>query len=413
MIFSRVIQYIKSTLNKLFWFVLILLFAILFYAFYQHKTELLVFNFVNPYYEFIHGFPFWVYIVFCFTFLAIICVFIFFILSLYLSVKRNRESALKEKYFSFFAYILTSYFLSDLYKKETHRFNLFQKIKPFLRTRIQLVSFLDAYLTIQETLTLNLSDDFKLLMNHFNLQKKIESFIYNSNFDEKILAMKMLSYLRLNTRNAQIRKIAESKNHALRTEANAAIIRLMEKDELLVRFIGEKHHLSFLDINIIVNAILKNHKMNIDYRALLSKKNIRKNMVGLILAKYRYRENKSNVTLILNHIDAPNPTIKELAWDALLSIVPEGEALDIIIDHFENEPEDIKLLILQRSRNVINKRFFNFLNEIIYHQPLLVKIEILKIILKNGFDAREKYEKAQDEELKMALNEVTCVFNNK
>lgn len=128
------------------------------------------------------------------------------------------------------------------------------------------------------------------MVKYLKLTHKIESFIYNKNFDDKILAMKIISYLRLRTYNKQILKFAQSNNFALRTEAYASLIRLMETDEHLLNLIGTKYNLSLLDVNIIVNAILKNNKMNINYNALIFSENINQTMIGLLLAKYRYKK---------------------------------------------------------------------------------------------------------------------------
>ena len=150
--------------------------------------------------------------------------------------------------------------------------------------------------------------------------------------------------------------------------------------------------------------------MNIDYRAILSSNNPRKIMVGLILAKFRYRKNKNNLALILNHIGNPDPLYSGLAWDPLLTLVPEDDAVDIIIHYFEDEPEDVKLLILKKSRDILNKRFYSFLRKIIEHQPLLVKIEALRTIFLNDFDMLSTFENSQNEEIIMAYNEVSNIF---
>jgi len=222
--------------------------------------------------------------------------------------------------------------------------------------------------------------------------------------------MKALSYLRINTHNQQIIKYADSKNIALRTEAYAALVRLMERGEHLTNFIGKKHSLSLLDFNVIVSAVLKNNKMDVDYRALLSSKQTRKNMIGLILAKYKYRRNRKNLTLIINHIDSKDEYKRELAWEALLSLVPEEDAVDLIITEFENQTDDSKLTIVRNSQNIINPQFLNYLKSVIDRQSLLIKIEILRVFYKNDFDLLLFYEKSDDEEIRMAYNEITNIY---
>ena len=186
----------------------------------------------------------------------------------------------------------------------------------------------------------------------------------------------------------------------------------MKNDENLVKFIGEKHQLSMLDMNIIVNAVLKNFKINIDYKALLSSNNQRKNMIGLMLAKYRYRKNKRNVILILHHIGNSNELLSELAWDALLTIVPDEDAIDIIIDRFDKEPEDIKRLILKNSYNIDNERFNELLIKIIINETLLIKIEAMKILFKNNFDLSATFINSEDRDIQMAYKETISIYMN-
>ncbi|HOT88884.1 MAG TPA: hypothetical protein PL028_05025, partial [Bacteroidales bacterium] len=317
--------YIKNFFVTLFWFILTFSVGLSVYAFYMKETEIAGFYFKNPVFDFVYSIPLWVYIIICFTFSSILSVFIFVELSIYNSIQRERFNKLNLTYNRFFNYILTNYFLSDIYKKKVFRRFFFKRIKPFLKNRIQLLSFFESYLKIQETLSIDLSYDFKLLVKYLKLTHKIESFIYNKNFDDKILAMKIISYLRLKIYNKQILKFAQSKNFALRTEAYASLIRLMETDEYLMYLIGTKYNLSLLDVNIIVNAILKNNKMNINYHALIFSENMNQIMIGLLLAKYRYKKNTTNLKLIKNYLGNSNLILNRIAWDTALTIVPEDD----------------------------------------------------------------------------------------
>ena len=405
-------KYLKSYLLRLFWLFLTITLVVCIYVFYHHETHLFGFTLLNPFYDFIADVPVWVYIVLCSTFISILSIIIFISFSLYFNIQKSRIARLRAKYYKYFSYLLTNYFLSDFYKNEPFKKNLRDEIESHLRNRFQLLAILESYLKLQETVAINLSDDFKQLMKSVSIQKRIESLIFSEGFDDKILAMKVLSYLNIHSCDEQIINYSQSSNFALRTEAYAALVRLMEKDEHLIKFIGKNHNLSMLDINIIVNAVLKNHKMSIDYQALLSSENPRKIMVGLLLAKYRYKKNRNNLILIINYIGNSNLEFNKLAWDALLTLVPEDELVDVIIDRFESEPEDVQILILEKLNNLINKRLYNYLKSIITHQTLLVKIEALKMIFKNDFDDLSIYDNSQNEEMIMAYKEVSCVYLN-
>ena len=404
--------HIRGLAKKLIWLSISIFIGVCIYVFYHSETRLLGINFTNPLYAYVENMPFWIYLVLYFIIFSLLSAFIFISLSHYFNIQRSQSLNIRDRYYRFFTYVLTSYFIIDLYKDENHRKNLLLRIKPFIKTRKQILALFESYLRIQETLTKNLSVDFKLLLNDLNLQRKLESLIFNKDFDDKILAMRMLSSLQIHTCDEQIIICGKSKNFALRTESYAALIRLMEKDEHLLNFIGEKHKLSTLDINIIVNEVLKNKKMEINYRALLSSANQQKIVIGLMLAKHRYRKNKKNLVLILDHIGSSNDLVNNLAWDALLTLVPDDDCVDLIIDRFENEQDDIKLNIIEKSHHVMSKRFLNFIASIMEHQTLIVKIEAMKIIFENDFDLLESFMNSQNEEIKMAYDETACMYTN-
>jgi len=409
----KILSYVKKILIILFWLILSIAVVACIYVFYRSETEILQYKIINPFYEYVEKMPFWIYLVLYFTAFSLFSVFLFIALSIYFSIQRNRSSKAIDRYSKFFAFVLTNCYLSSIYQDDNFQENLIKKLKPFVKKQIQLEALFRVYTKIQETLAMDLSDKFKRLLSNLNLYKKIDDFLFDEDFDNRILAMKVLSYLRIHDNEKQIIKYSDNKNFALRTEAYAALIRLMKNDEHLVKFIGNKHQLSVLDMNIIVNAVLKNFKLNIDYKGLLSSENPRKIMIGLMLAKYRYRKNSKNLILILNHIGNADAMLNKLAWDALMTIVPENEVIEIIIDRFENEQEDVKLLILKKSHNIENQRFLTFLDKIIKNQPLLVKVEAMKILFENDFDALANYTNSQNEEIQKAYKETACVFINK
>ena len=403
-------KYFKAAVNVIIWMFLTSFLIICTYVLHHQESRLLGIDFINPLYEYVKHLPVWAYFVLYFILFSISSVIVFICLSLYFDIKVSQELNIKRKYYRLFTHILTSYFIIDLYKDKDPQKIVINRIKPLVKKRIQILALLESFLRIQELLTKDLSNDFKLLINNLKLQKKLKLLIFNKDFDNKILAMKVLSYLQIHTYDKQIIKYAKSENFALKTEAYAALIRLTEKDELLLNFIGENDKLSIIDINIIVSTVLRDKNISINYTALLSSVNPHKIAIGLILAKNRYI--KTNLVLVLNYIGSPNNLINKLAWDALLTIVTNDDCVDIIIERFENEQDDIKLYILEKSHHVLSKRFFNFLTSIIEHQTLVVKIEIMKIFFINDFDLLETFVNSQNEEIIMAYKETSCMYIN-
>ncbi len=409
---SLIFKHILSAIKVLIGLAISLFIVSFMYIFYHAETHFLGINYINPFYSYVEYMPVWIYLVLYFIFFSLLIAFIFISLSHYFNVEKSISLRIKNRYYHFFTYVLSSYLLLDIYNDDDSRKNLFLKIKPFLKTRKQILAFFESYLKIQETITKDLSVDFILLINDSNLQSKMESLMFNKAFDDKILAMKMLSYLQIHSCDKQIVLNAKSENVALRTEAYAALIRLMKKDEHLLYYIGEDHQLSILDINIIVNALLYNHKVNIDYKQLLFSINPQKIMIVLILIKYRLQKNEENLFLIEDHLESTNNLIKKFAWNALLALVPDEDCVNVIFERFENENEAIKLNILEKSEHIISAHFFKFLAYIMEHQPLLVKIEAIKILFHNDFDLLEKFVNSPNDEIRMAYEEATCMYLN-
>ena len=150
-----ILFYLPRLLLKFFLLSLVVLFFVIVYFFQQQEVILNNYIIINPFYNFITSFPIWIYLVFCFIALSIICVLIFIPLSLYYTIKRNRNAILKLKYDKIFAALLSDYFISEHYKTQETKNNFYKTIKQFLRTRIQLLSFIDTYLHIQEVLSVD------------------------------------------------------------------------------------------------------------------------------------------------------------------------------------------------------------------------------------------------------------------
>lgn len=376
--------------------------------FHSPQTKLFGILFINPVYAFVESIPVWLYIFIHLTLFLFISSIILNNLSLYYGFHRSRNDKLITRYFSFFIYVLSTYFNRESFKNEENRKIFLKRIKPFLKTRIQLISFLESYLQIQELIAEDLSKDFKLIINELNIQRRIESFIHSRNFDDVILILKVQSYLRIRTNIERIELLAKNKNFVIRTEAYAALIRLMDSDKAFISFIEDEDRLSILDINIIANAVLKNRKENIDYRPLLTSSKERVVMVGLLLAKWRTDSNSVNTTIIHNYLGHPNVMLNILAWNSLLVILPEKEAVDIVVARFEQEPDSVKLKILENSYNITDPRFYDFFAKDLDHQSLLVKVEAMKIIYKNNSVMLSQFANSSNPETEMAYNETVC-----
>ncbi len=376
------------------------------YFLYQPHFHIGSYEVVNPVFP---RFLWWQCLVVYLIILNILGIFIFIILSLYFTSQRTKNEKTLPRLSKLFVNLTVEYLYADKYKIEKEREAFFSKIKRFTHYKLHIEALFTSITKIQETVAVNLSDDFKELLLKTGLHAHIDRFLYSHNLSDRILAMRIISYLRIrnNDYEKKIYEYSDSKNYALRSEAYGALIRLMEGDNQLADFIGSKFDLSLFDINTVVNAVIKNHKMNINYIDFLSSKLNRKIIVGLMLARYRYRKGSRSLILILNYIGNEDPLLNQLAWSSFLKLVPKDEGVDIIMDRFEQETDDIKIMILKNSHDTQNEMYHKFLQDVISRSSLLIKIEAIKILFKEKFDFISPFVNSEDPDVMMALHEVS------
>ncbi|MEF8810541.1 MAG: hypothetical protein V5A47_06445 [Bacteroidales bacterium] len=316
------------------------------------------------------------------------------------------------KYEKYFAEKLADYLLSEKYNN-THERNAFvSTVKPFTVKWIQIYALFSVYTRIQEALTIDLSPKFTILLKDLGLYNKQKALLYSLNNVERIIAMKMLSYLRINDYNERILYYTKSRNYALRTEAFAALVRLKGNTDTGLSFIEGKHRLSLLDINVIVNAVLKNFKTDIDYENLLTSNHVCKKIVGALLIKNRKLKEYKHLLFQEQYSKIRNLLLRQTIWDSFLDLAEEREAVDAVLENFDAEPDEVKLIILDKLQEIDNERLQSFMVRICEYQPLLVKIKILKILFNNDISRFLFFKDSDDIELKKAFNEITDININ-
>ena len=376
---------------------------------YLPEVNILGLHLSNPIYDI---YNWWMILIFYLISLCLLGVFIFIMLSVYFTYKREKAQKKSDHLRQLFVNMITNYLYTDKYKKMFEKRSFYRRVNNFAKSKAEIEAFYAAITKIQETVAVNHSSDFKNLLIGVGLYDKIDKFLYSFNLSDRILAMRIISYLRIrNDRyNRRIHKYADVENFAQRTEAYAAIIRLMEDEKELAEFIGKKHNLSMLDINVIVNAVIKNAKMTIDYNDLLLSSLKRKAIIGILLSKFRQREETKD--LLVGHLENDDDQLRELAWDSYLELASPDEALEEILNKFQAESDDIQLKILKNSYKIKDVRYLEFLKKSINIVSLPVKVEAMKILFKDNFDSIADFLISEDPDVLMAIKEVIDLNNN-
>lgn len=402
--FFLIKTYIKNHLKHLL-FLLVIGFPVIAFLFLTNPGFSFFGYFVkNPIYN---KYPVWAIVIFSFILFCVASFLMFFFVNLILTSKRNLEERQSKKMQGLFIRLIINYLYPREYNPEELT-KILGRIKPFLRNSFNKKQFIISITKVADSINTDFSFLFRDLVEKLKLDGKVKNLLYSANLSDKILAMHIIYYLDLSNESniKTIMKYSESQNFALRTEAYITLIRLMKDESQLVEFIGKKYKLSMLDINIIVEAILNHPELKIDFIKLLSSEKTRKIIVGLLMAKYKYRDNSKSIILILNQLESENMMVKKLAWDAYLSLVPEKEGFDLIKEHYNELDYNIKLMIIRHFEFHNNKPEIDFLNEIILSEPVLIKIEALKKVFKLNFKAFSEYVKIEDPIMKLVCSEV-------
>ncbi|WP_075603176.1 hypothetical protein [Saccharicrinis aurantiacus] len=399
----HILHYIKWIIRV----VLLLIPFVILYLLFLPSITINGAQYINP---FIH-LEWWTILVGYFIFICAGGVLGFVLMSSYITYKRARVANLLPRLTSLYVNVIVEYLYADKYKTKAERDGLRKTMKRFGNQKMRVEAFFLSIAKVQEMVAENHSEEFKQLIKEINIEKYIDQFLYSYHLSDRILAMRFISYLRIKEQRYIdcLFKYSKSNNFALRSDAYAALIRMVEGDNKLAEFVGTSHDLSLLDINFIVSAVIKNFKMNIDYHDFLASPIKRKIIVGLILSKYRYRKSRKSLILILNFIGNEDYTINYLAWDAFLNLVPKDEAADIIVDRFFQENDRIQLMILKSSYGIYNNRLYDLLEKAIVKGCLQVKLESMRILFKERFDRISKFYKSEDSDIKVVLREVADI----
>lgn len=394
-------HYLKNSIKTIL--VLIPFFVLVFL--YRPHLSIGEYKVINPIYNL---YEWWVLLIIFVigSFLFIILVTIFY--SVYYSIRRSRREIINIRVNNYFVPAIVDYLYSKKYQDPKEKKAFYNTIKKFTRYKENIEAFYIASIRVQKMVTYDNREKMRVLFNGTGLTKKIDKFFYSFDLSDKIIAIKIISYLQvINQYLPTIEKYAKSRNIALRTEAHAALIRLKKSTDRLSFIISDKHKLTFLDINVIVNNAIRSISEEADYYELLSSSNKRKVVIGLLLAKKQQKISSRNLVLIINLLGSTSHLVKKMAWETFLSVLSAKKAVEVIMDRFNNETEEVKLIILKKSYNTRDNRFYKFLMTVISNDSLLIKIEAMKILLKEKFEYLSIFINSDDPLIKMAYEEIS------
>lgn len=370
-------------LKRLLQFGLVLLVFGLFFFFYHSEVEVFGVPISNPLFDFIKPLPFWLFLIVCLIIIAFAGFLGFVILSGIFTFRNSLVDRKREKYKRLFISQITDHLFQGKNNEPGNVEDIRDNLKSSLKTNLQTDVYFQVITGIQENVAMDLSEKFIQLNIALSIDRKVVRFLYSNRFDRRILALKVISYLRIKAYNATIAEYASSKNYALRTEAIAALIRLSEIDHLSYLF-DQKSSLSLLEINVIVNAVIRNFKMDIDYKALLTSSNSRLAIIGVAIA--RNRQQKDVLPLIEDLRESSYPLLKKEAWKTLIALKGDEKCIPAVIREFNDQNQRTQIAILKSMKECRTEQFFDFLEQVAREEPMPIKLMAMKILFNNSFE---------------------------
>lgn len=375
------------------------------YFFYVPSVEVFERSITNPIFHYFEYLSWWKHLIVYFTIICFINAFIFLVASFYYIIKKDRTLK-KEKDYSFsFTQKMISYLYSDHFKNQSDIEDYFMYFKKNVKGRSAISVFFDVIVKIQNLISEDFRMKFNELIDHIKVRKNLEYFLYSKNLSEKIIALKMISFLGLHKYDDTISKYIKSSNYALRNEAVMAYMRLSESNNLDF-LLSQKYHLSTLQINSIINAVnlsLKDDET--DYGKLMQSSSPRVNVAGAMLisdkSKPEYR------ALIKSALKDKNNMLREVAWESYANIGDTENDIGFMLASFENETQENKQTILKGLKGVeLNESLLDFLDKIVKTESILIKIFALRLIFEDDMNNFLAYQKLDDARIAIACREV-------
>jgi len=364
--------------------------------------------FENPFYDYLKDLDLWIYIILWLIVLSILNIIVLGILNVYFTMVRTIIENKKVKFEKIYAIELTDYFFSEV-NDEKYFDGLRNKFKESKKSNTQFVTFLGVYAQLQENLAMDLSGRFHELLVQIGARKKLVKLLHSDDYSNIILAIKVISYLRIAEYNNVIIKYLKSKSFAVRSEALTAIIRLSKEDNLSVLF-QFSHHISLLDVNIIVNAVLRNNKMHIDFKPLLKSNNPRIILIAVLIIRYRKLHNlKDDIKELISYC---RYDLQFDLWNTYIELEDDKEALAyMVMEYFNILSSEIKQLILTRIKGITDESYISFVKEVIQNDPsITVKVAAIKYLFDNNYSSFQSMNFKSNDSINRAYKDVIDYF---
>ncbi len=408
---------------------LVLLF--LAYFFFYSSIDIFGYEANNPVYQYSEQLKWWLHIIVYFIIFSVFSSFAFITLSFYFVKKRDSVENIEKVYEVKFTEKLIEYIYFDLLNPSHNKNYYANFFKNSVDSKLAQEVFFTTIIRLQVLTSEDLSIKLTWLVETSGLKSGFEYFLYSYNKSEQIIAVKIISYLRLDKhkeaiakylnkfdktprKNHRIKtrlyeeamaKYMNSKNLSLRNESTIALIRL-SKAENLSKLLSNRQEISRLGINSIVNTIEKVKNDNVEIKEIINSPKTRVAAIGVLLAQsYNKTEYKECIKGLL---DSEDPLLCEIAWEVFVYFANTNKDIDFMMDRYNDQTHQNKFTII----NALHKFEFSdsikeFLDYIIINEDIEMKVIAMQILFAVDFMLLLPYKNSSDKKVVNSYKEVT------
>jgi len=379
------------------------------YFYYHPSVEAFGYVFINPYYQYTKYLELWRYFLIFMTAISIISFNVFFLLTLYFTYARAKSDKKRQQLESDYSEKIVSFIYSDFLSGGKSPEDFYQYFKKSTTSWLAQEMLLRVIIKTQNLVEENFRTRFTELIVHLKLQKTIKRLFYSKNISRNIIALKVISHLKITGYANDIVRYTKSNNYALRNEATTALLRLTEITNL-DKLLSNQQHLSKLSINTILSTL--DHNLtddDIDFVSLLKSQKVRVAVIGVLLVKNRRKSEYKD--LIKSNLNREDDFLREVAWEVYASFANSDLDYEFMLQRFDKETYKNKLMIVKSLKNFENKRkLFAFLDNVVRKEHLILKVQALKILFENNFYRLLPYKVADNKNVASAYHEVVDLY---
>lgn len=364
----------------------------------------------NPLFDYTSSLTWKLYLTIYFTVVFLINTVFLISMTVFYKAQKQRHARLMKKYERYFIETIMDHLVLKSFDVENEEDPHIVSLKKALRDKNSINIFLDVLRKINAQVKGDLRTETSKMIGELGLHEVITTYLYSPYFEDKILAMKIISDFGIEEHNGYLLELTYNKNYVVRTEALDSLIKLSVLDNL--EFL--KNHIyqvSLWDINTILKISDDFEKQNIDYSGLINSEHLRVAALGILLAGKNERTDMKET--IKSKLGSEDEVVNTEAYRAYLAMADQPSDFKYVMGKFFGEDEKIKQLIVESFKRCPDKVMsVVFLTNVVEKESLSLKTSAMKLLLEFDTTKFQYYQYSDSPEIIKAHNEAVDLYIN-